>query len=140
MSERILQLLMVQPILRYQSIHQRPLFPMRHAPYPPPPAYPYPPMYGAPYAAPMPYPRTNGFAITSLVCGILGLCAGGLLAAIPAIVFGHIALAQINRLGGIEQGRGLAIAGLVMGYLYLALITLYLVFIFGLFALPSFQP
>jgi uncharacterized protein DUF4190 len=111
-----------------------------YAPYPPPPAYPYPSVYGAPYAAPMPYPRANGFAITSLVCGILGLCAGGLLAAIPAIVFGHIALAQINRLGGMEQGRGLAIAGLVMGYVYLALITLYLVFIFGLFALPSFQP
>jgi hypothetical protein len=97
-------------------------------------------MYGAPYAAPMAYPRTNGFAITSLVCGILGLCAGGVFAAIPAIVFGHIALAQINHLGGMEQGRGMAIAGLVMGYIYLALFTLYFVFIFGLFALPSFQP
>ena len=88
----------------------------------------------------MAYPRTNGFAITSLVCGILGLCAGGLLAAIPAIVFGHIALAQINRLGGIEQGRGLAIAGLVMGYVYLALITLYGVFIFGLSRCQAFSP
>ena len=88
----------------------------------------------------MPYPRTNGFAITSLVCGILGLCAGGLLAAIPAIVFGHLALAQINRYGGMEQGRGLAIAGLVMGYIYLALITLYVIFIFGLAAAPIFQP
>ena len=109
------------------------------APYPPPPAYPYPPSYGAPYAAPMPYQRANGFAITSLVCGILGFCAGGAFAAIPAIVFGHIALAQINQLGGMEQGRGMAIAGLVMGYIYLALFTLYLIFLFGLFALPSFQ-
>jgi hypothetical protein len=104
------------------------------APYPPPTAYSYPPPYGAPY------PRTNGFAITSLVCGILGLCAGGLFAAIPAIVFGHIALAQINRFGGMEQERGLAIAGLVMGYLFLALTTLYLIFIFGLAAVPIFQP
>src|SRR5262245_50143221 len=99
------------------------------APYPPPPAFPYPPPYGAPYAPPMLYPRTNGFAVTSLVCGILGLCAGGFLVAIPAIVFGHIALAQINRLGGLEQGRGMAIAGLVMGYAYLALVMLYLVLI-----------
>ena len=85
----------------------------------------------------------GSFSVTARIChlcaGGVSLCAGGLLAAIPAIVFGHIALAQINRLGGMEQGRGLAIAGLVMGYVYLALITLYLVFIFGLFALPSFQ-
>jgi hypothetical protein len=133
---------MAQPILHRQNIHRRHLFHIR-------PIRPirrllliriHPPGYGAPYMAPMPYPRTNGFAITSLICGILGLRAGGVLAAIPAIAFGHIALAQINRLDGVEQGRGMAIAGLVMGYIYPALVTLYLVFISGLFALPSFQP
>jgi hypothetical protein len=56
------------------------------------------------------------------------------------MVFGHIALAQINRVGDMEEGRGLAIAGLVLGYVYLSLITLYPGFILGLLALPSFQP
>jgi hypothetical protein len=88
----------------------------------------------------MAHPRTNGIAITGLVCGILGLCAVGLFAAIAAIVFGHIALAQIIRFGGMGQGRGLAIAGLVMGYLFLALMMLYLIFFFGLVAVPIVQP
>ena len=102
--------------------------------------YPYPPApYGAPYAAPLPYTRTNGFAIASLVCGLVSLCAG-IVTAILAVVFGHVALAQISRSGGHEQGRGLAIAGLVIGYSFIAHGVLYIVFIFGLAALPSFQP
>ncbi len=56
---------------------------------------------------------TNGLAIASLVCG-LGQFVVGPLATIPAIVFGHMARSQISRTG--EQGRGLALAGLVLGW------------------------
>jgi hypothetical protein len=104
------------------------------APYPPPPAYPSPyPSYGAPfapYAVPPPARArgTNGFAIASLVCGVLGLCSG-FVGALPAIVFGHVALAQINRGEGTEEGRGLAIAGLVMGYLILGISALWIVLV-----------
>jgi hypothetical protein len=56
---------------------------------------------------------TNGFAIASLVCG-LGQFVVGPLATIPAIVFGHMARRQIRRTG--EQGGGLALAGLVLGW------------------------
>lgn len=114
------------------------------APYPPPPAYPSPyPFYGAPYApytAPLPARArgTNGFAIASLVCGVLGLCAG-LVGALPAIVFGHVALSQIKRGEGTEEGRGLAIAGLVMGYLILAVGALWIVFVVVSAALSSAQ-
>jgi hypothetical protein len=86
----------------------------------------------------MPAGGTNGFAIASLVCGIASLCAG-LVTAILAVVFGHVALAQISRSGGYEQGRGIAIAGLVIGYIFIALGALYIVFIFGLSALPIYQ-
>lgn len=48
-------------------------------------------------------------AILALIFGVLG----GYL----AIVFGHIALSQIKRTG--EGGGGLAIAGLILGYLWL---------------------
>ena len=51
--------------------------------------------------------RTNGLAIASLVTGVLSF-------SIVAVVLGHIALNQINR--SREEGRGLAIAGLVLGY------------------------
>jgi peptidyl-prolyl cis-trans isomerase B (cyclophilin B) len=42
------------------------------------------------------------------------------------IVFGHIALSQIKRSG--EDGRGLAIAGLVVGYVFTGLYVLLIVF------------
>lgn len=54
---------------------------------------------------------TNGLAIASLVLGILGF-------AIIPVIMGHIALRQIRERG--EAGAGMAIAGLVLGYLALA--------------------
>jgi len=64
-------------------------------------------------AAVTPMARTNGYAIASLACG-LGQFMVGPLATIPAIVFGHMARSQIRRTG--EQGDGLAVAGLVLGW------------------------
>jgi hypothetical protein len=60
-----------------------------------------------------PVTRTNGLAITSLACG-LGQFVFGPVATIPAIVFGHLARHQIKRTG--EQGAGLALAGLILGW------------------------
>jgi hypothetical protein len=74
------------------------------APPPPPVPYGYPP----PAA-----PETNGLAIASLTAGILWL---GWLGSIAAVIFGHVALAQIKRSGGREGGQGLAVAGLVLGW------------------------
>jgi hypothetical protein len=89
-----------------------------------PPGQPgYHPQFHAPVLA-----RNNPFAIAALVCGIvqfvLGLAiVGNIVCAIPAIVFGSIALHQIRTRG--ERGRGMAIAGLVLGILgvlYFALV------------------
>ncbi|WP_231855535.1 DUF4190 domain-containing protein [Tsukamurella pseudospumae] len=63
--------------------------------------------------------RTNSMAIVALVLGV----AGGVL----AIPFGHIALSQIKRTG--EQGRGMAIAGLVLGYLSLVAVVAMIIFV-----------
>jgi DUF1707 SHOCT-like domain/Domain of unknown function (DUF4190) len=57
--------------------------------------------------------RTNGLAIASLACGLAQFAVGPL-ATIPAIVLGHMARSQIRRTG--EQGAGLAVAGLVLGW------------------------
>lgn len=78
----------------------------------PPPAG-YPPGYGAAKG-------TNGLAIGSLVASLLGLftCIGG----VAGIVLGHMARKQIAQSG--EEGRGMATAGLVIGY---AVVVLYLV-------------
>ncbi|NQX11976.1 DUF4190 domain-containing protein [Microbacteriaceae bacterium VKM Ac-2855] len=52
--------------------------------------------------------RLNPLAVLSLITGIL-------LLAPAAIVLGHVGIAQLTRRG--ERGRGLAITGLVLGYL-----------------------
>ena len=71
--------------------------------------------------------RTNGFAIASLACGLAQFVVGPL-ATIPAIVFGHVARHQIRRTG--EQGAGLALAGLILGWATVILAIL-LVLIIG---------
>jgi Domain of unknown function (DUF4190)/Domain of unknown function (DUF1707) len=91
---------------------------------PPPPPAPLAPPY-APYPPAVVYPTTNGLAVASLVAGFLWL---GWFGSILAVIFGHIALGQINRSGGRETGSGLAIAGLVLGYMGVATLLLVLAF------------
>ena len=69
-------------------------------------------------------PKTVGLAIWSLVLGILGLFCFSILAGIPAVICGHTALSRIRRSGGMLQGDGLAVGGLVTGYLSIAVIPL----------------
>ena len=57
--------------------------------------------------------RTNGLAVASLACGLAQFVFGPL-PTIPAIVFGHVARHQIKRTG--EQGGGMALAGLLLGW------------------------
>ena len=61
--------------------------------------------------------RTNPWAVAALVCGIVQFCIPP--GAILAIVFGHIARREIRRTG--ENGRGMATAGLILGYVGLVL-------------------
>lgn len=86
-----------------------------------PPAQPY----GAPYGQPAqpfgyaPPPATNGLAIASLVVSIVSLvvCAG--FTGFVGAILGHVAKGQIRR--GNEQGGGLALAGIIVGWLGFAL-------------------
>jgi hypothetical protein len=71
---------------------------------------PYPPGYYPPAVR----TPTNGAAVGALVCGILEFFTGGL-TAIPAVILGHTARQQIRRTG--ERGDGMALAGLILGYM-----------------------
>lgn len=110
------------------------------------------------YTPAPPGPPNNSMALTSLISGIVAwvlwliiLCANlflsvltfglsticGFLVVIPwiiSVVTGHVGISQIKRTG--EGGRGMAIAGLIMGYLGLALtlctIGLYILAALGL--------
>jgi hypothetical protein len=73
--------------------------------------------YGySPYA---PTQGTNGMAVASLVLGILWVWWIG---SILAIVFGFVALGQLKVRN--QQGRGLAIAGLVLGFIGVGILIL----------------
>jgi hypothetical protein len=66
-------------------------------------------------------PKTNGLAIASLICSCAGLF---FLPAIPGIVLGFVARAQIRRSNGAQRGDGLAIAGIIVGFGWLVLLAL----------------
>lgn len=122
-----------------QSPWQQPAPPGAGTPIPPPQQQPYPqpgtPSYGQPYAQPygqlygQPYaapPRSNGLALAAMICGIVSvvLCWAylvlPLLAGIPAVIMGHLSLKKLKAdptLGG----RGLALTGLITGYIGIGL-------------------
>lgn len=108
---------------------------------PPPPAYaqvvapPYaqqnlPQQPGASYPAGAPYPyqpvatgrSTNGLAIASMVLGIIWVYWLG---SVLALIFGFIALNQIGKRN--EGGRGMAIAGIVLGFIGLGVLILVII-------------
>lgn len=64
---------------------------------------------------------TSGKAIASLICGVFFFV---LPASIAAVVLGHLSLSEIKKSAGRIQGQGLAIAGLVLGYMGLAVIPI----------------
>ncbi|MCW2521984.1 MAG: hypothetical protein JWO63_319 [Frankiales bacterium] len=84
-------------------------------PYPPYPPYAQPyPMVSPPHPyASYPQPTTrNGLAIASLVCSVLGLCCG-----IGALAGIGLGIAGLNQAREIGSGRGLSIAGIIVGAL-----------------------
>jgi hypothetical protein len=77
---------------------------------------------------------TNGLAIASLACGVAQF-AFGPLPTIPAIVLGHMARHQIKRTG--EQGAGMALAGLLLGWGAVALGAILIVLAFAAFVVST---
>lgn len=79
---------------------------------------------GQPYGGQPAYQGQNGapgqrntLALVSLILGIAGFVTS--ISSIAAIVTGHIALSQIKKRG--EEGRGMALTGLILGYVVLVL-------------------
>ncbi|AZC13840.1 DUF4190 domain-containing protein [Microbacterium sp. ABRD28] len=106
--------------------------PPAQAPYPGPSPYgataPYgtqPPYAGAPYGA-YAGPKTNVLAIVSLISSIASFVILPFIGSLVGVITGHMALSQIKRTG--EQGRGLALAGTIVGYVGLGFILLFVLF------------
>lgn len=94
--------------------------------YGPPPGYPpYPYGYVPGYPYLRPQSGTNGLAIAAMICGICGFLCG--VPAVIGIILGIVSLPQIKQTQ--QSGRGMAIAGIVTGSLWILLFVL--LFAFG---------
>ena len=90
------------------------------------PAYPQPQQPQQPQ-------HTDGKAIASLVCGVAALVGCLALTGIPAIILGFMARGAIKRSQGTRGGDGLAIAGIVTGF-----VSLLFTILAGLVMVPLF--
>ena len=85
-----------------------------------------PPQYGGGYPQQPVYVvqnTTNGMAIASMILGILWLWWLG---SILALIFGYQGKSQIDRSGGQQSGRGMAIAGIVLGWIGVGTLVLFI--------------
>ena len=84
-----------------------------------------------------PQPKNSALAIWSLILGILSLTCFSIFSAIPGVICGHKALSRIKQSGGALTGQGLAIAGLVTGYLGIVWALLFIPLMLAI-AIPNF--
>ncbi|HTA65791.1 MAG TPA: DUF4190 domain-containing protein [Xanthomonadaceae bacterium] len=80
-----------------------------------------------------PIRQTCSNATISLIFGILSWVILPFIGAVIAIICGHMARGEIRRSQGALDGDGLAVGGLVLGYLHLAVFLLVLIAIFLFF-------
>lgn len=79
-------------------------------------------------------PITNGKAVASLILGLLSFVLS-LFTGIPAIILGHISRTEIRKSAGRMTGDGMALAGLILGYISVAWIPI--VLIIAAIAIPN---
>ncbi len=89
---------------------------------------------------PTPAVRKSKLAVWSLVLGILAVvlsvvCIGPLFA-IPAVICGHMGYSRVKRSAGAVSGEGLALGGLITGYIGIALIPV--IALLAAIAVPNF--
>jgi hypothetical protein len=77
-------------------------------------------------------PESSGKALASLICGVVFFFWP--VTAVAAVVLGHLALSDIKGSAGRIAGRGMAIAGLVMGYIGVSIVPILIV---AAIALPN---
>ncbi|MGK3953043.1 DUF4190 domain-containing protein [Microbacterium sp. I2] len=117
--------------------------------YPPPAQGGQPPAYGAPAYGTPPYgaapaygygaqPKTNALSIVSLIASIVGFIGIlPIIGSIGGVITGHISLNQLKTSG--ENGRGMALAGTIVGYVGLAFWIIGAIVLFSFIAWAASQ-
>jgi hypothetical protein len=96
--------------------------PYEDMPYGHPPYEQQPPVWQeqAPRPQFQPSPPTNGLAIASLILSISAFVALPLIGSVGGVICGHMARSQLRRAGYSDRGDGLALAGLIIGWVGVA--------------------
>ncbi len=123
---------------------------MGQPPAPQPPQQPVPPPMPAPPAAPpvapayaaAPAAPGKGMAIASMVLGLVAICFWcipylGIPCALVGVILGALAMKKINQAGGV--GKGMAITGLVLSIVVLAIMVVLTIVAIAVFNSPEFQ-
>src|SRR5438477_2639315 len=77
-------------------------------------------------------PRIAPLAIVSVVLAVLSFACIPIFPVIPAIVCGHLAWSKISKSGGALHGKGIAVVGLIVGYLAIPWAFLQISFLVGM--------
>lgn len=72
-------------------------------------------------------PPVNGMAVAALVLGIAGLTVLPFISSIFAVIFGSMARREIRQNPGVTSGDGVAVAGVVLGWIGIGVLILALV-------------
>ena len=85
--------------------------------------------------------KNNNLALASMICGIvavpLSCCYGaGLPFALAAVIMGFIARKQINESGGSQGGAGMALAGIITGFIAIGVGILAIILLVGSMIIP----
>lgn len=81
--------------------------------------------------------RTSIAAVLSLLFGVLAWVMLPFLGAVIAVICGHAARAEIRHSNGAIDGDGMALAGLVLGWLHLLFVLLIVLLVFGFFGIAA---
>ncbi|MBA2324408.1 MAG: DUF4190 domain-containing protein [Pseudonocardiales bacterium] len=128
-----------------QSPYAQSPYPQSTGAYQPGPVNPYsaggypqagPTQPGYPGQAWAPARPTNGLAVAALILGIVGLCLGFVVipfvGAVPALICGYLGRKQIRERG--DAGDGMALAGIILGWIGVASQLAWVVFFVFIFA------
>jgi hypothetical protein len=129
------------PLGSFPGLTSSALPPMPPPPLPAEPGQPPLPVNGPPYF--LPYPTvTSGAAVASLILGIISFTLFPIIPGIAAVFCGHAARSDIRRSQGRVTGDGMAVTGLVLGYIHVAILALGLIIcaiVFASVGLPALR-
>jgi hypothetical protein len=83
----------------------------------------------------------SGTAIASLTLSLAGFLGLVLIGPLLGVIFGHVAMNQIKKSNGLVGGRGVAMVGLIIGYVGFVLSVILLAILgYAIYLITTYPP